>query len=106
MELHILSGERSRSSFKVKIQIWGHSVSFGRSKERSHNGDQTRYLLLTKKTPYPLHHDLTLSVREPNLKAFANGLDPDETPQNVASHQDPNYKPNKNPVEVKSLTPD
>ncbi|KAH3709240.1 hypothetical protein DPMN_068702 [Dreissena polymorpha] len=29
------------------------------------------------------------------LKAFANSLDPDETPQNVASHQDPNceYKP-------------
>ncbi|KAH3704530.1 hypothetical protein DPMN_079586 [Dreissena polymorpha] len=25
------------------------------------------------------------------LKAFANSLDPDETPQNVASHQDPNY---------------
>ncbi|KAH3881591.1 hypothetical protein DPMN_005517 [Dreissena polymorpha] len=25
------------------------------------------------------------------LKAFANNLDPDETPQNVASHQDPNY---------------
>ncbi|KAH3794158.1 hypothetical protein DPMN_147689, partial [Dreissena polymorpha] len=24
------------------------------------------------------------------LKAFANSLDPDETPQNVASHQDPN----------------
>ncbi|KAH3808908.1 hypothetical protein DPMN_137268, partial [Dreissena polymorpha] len=24
------------------------------------------------------------------LKAFANMLDPDETPQNVASHQDPN----------------
>ncbi|KAH3856070.1 hypothetical protein DPMN_098650 [Dreissena polymorpha] len=24
------------------------------------------------------------------LKAFANTLDPDETPQNVASHQDPN----------------
>ncbi|KAH3747272.1 hypothetical protein DPMN_181696 [Dreissena polymorpha] len=27
------------------------------------------------------------------LKAFANSLDPDETPQNVASHQDPNYSP-------------
>ncbi|KAH3720290.1 hypothetical protein DPMN_063187 [Dreissena polymorpha] len=26
------------------------------------------------------------------LKAFANSLDPDETPQNVASHQDPNYR--------------
>ncbi|KAH3879797.1 hypothetical protein DPMN_003703, partial [Dreissena polymorpha] len=26
------------------------------------------------------------------LKAFANSLDPDETPQNVASHQDPNYE--------------
>ncbi|KAH3804948.1 hypothetical protein DPMN_133240, partial [Dreissena polymorpha] len=25
------------------------------------------------------------------LKAFANSLDPDETPQNVASHLDPNY---------------
>ncbi|KAH3749358.1 hypothetical protein DPMN_183855 [Dreissena polymorpha] len=25
------------------------------------------------------------------LNAFANSLDPDETPQNVASHQDPNY---------------
>ncbi|KAH3770228.1 hypothetical protein DPMN_171512 [Dreissena polymorpha] len=25
------------------------------------------------------------------LKAFANSLDPDETPQNVASHQDPNF---------------
>ncbi|KAH3781389.1 hypothetical protein DPMN_159216 [Dreissena polymorpha] len=25
------------------------------------------------------------------LKAFENSLDPDETPQNVASHQDPNY---------------
>ncbi|KAH3844438.1 hypothetical protein DPMN_086696 [Dreissena polymorpha] len=25
------------------------------------------------------------------LKAFANSLDPDETPQKVASHQDPNY---------------
>ncbi|KAH3821664.1 hypothetical protein DPMN_123430 [Dreissena polymorpha] len=25
------------------------------------------------------------------LKAFAKGLDPDKTPQNVASHQDPNY---------------
>ncbi|KAH3895602.1 hypothetical protein DPMN_019767 [Dreissena polymorpha] len=24
------------------------------------------------------------------LKAYANSLDPDETPQNVASHQDPN----------------
>ncbi|KAH3877618.1 hypothetical protein DPMN_001493 [Dreissena polymorpha] len=24
------------------------------------------------------------------LKAFANSLDPDETPQNPASHQDPN----------------
>ncbi|KAH3751242.1 hypothetical protein DPMN_185795, partial [Dreissena polymorpha] len=24
------------------------------------------------------------------LKACANSLDPDETPQNVASHQDPN----------------
>ncbi|KAH3893704.1 hypothetical protein DPMN_017854 [Dreissena polymorpha] len=24
------------------------------------------------------------------LKAFANSLDPDETPQNMASHQDPN----------------
>ncbi|KAH3753994.1 hypothetical protein DPMN_188651 [Dreissena polymorpha] len=24
------------------------------------------------------------------LKAFANSFDPDETPQNVASHQDPN----------------
>ncbi|KAH3702487.1 hypothetical protein DPMN_077510 [Dreissena polymorpha] len=24
------------------------------------------------------------------LKAFANSLDPDETPQNVASHLDPN----------------
>ncbi|KAH3862477.1 hypothetical protein DPMN_025444 [Dreissena polymorpha] len=24
------------------------------------------------------------------VKAFANSLDPDETPQNVASHQDPN----------------
>ncbi|KAH3720761.1 hypothetical protein DPMN_063665 [Dreissena polymorpha] len=26
------------------------------------------------------------------LKAFANCLDPDETPQNVASHQDQNYE--------------
>ncbi|KAH3802670.1 hypothetical protein DPMN_156348 [Dreissena polymorpha] len=26
------------------------------------------------------------------LKAFANSLDPDETPQNVASHQDPNLE--------------
>ncbi|KAH3870439.1 hypothetical protein DPMN_033626, partial [Dreissena polymorpha] len=26
------------------------------------------------------------------LKAFENSLDPDETPQNVASHQDPNYR--------------
>ncbi|KAH3819993.1 hypothetical protein DPMN_121737 [Dreissena polymorpha] len=26
------------------------------------------------------------------FKAFANSLDPDETSQNVASHQDPNYK--------------
>ncbi|KAH3897460.1 hypothetical protein DPMN_021648 [Dreissena polymorpha] len=25
------------------------------------------------------------------MKAFADSLDPDETPQNVASHQDPNY---------------
>ncbi|KAH3847841.1 hypothetical protein DPMN_090173, partial [Dreissena polymorpha] len=25
------------------------------------------------------------------LKASANSLDPDETPQNVASHQDPNF---------------
>ncbi|KAH3835125.1 hypothetical protein DPMN_108468 [Dreissena polymorpha] len=25
------------------------------------------------------------------LKAFANSLDPDEMPQNVASHLDPNY---------------
>ncbi|KAH3873283.1 hypothetical protein DPMN_036515 [Dreissena polymorpha] len=24
------------------------------------------------------------------FKAFANSLDPDETPQNMASHQDPN----------------
>ncbi|KAH3791698.1 hypothetical protein DPMN_145187 [Dreissena polymorpha] len=27
------------------------------------------------------------------VKAFANSLDPDETPQNVASHLDPNCKP-------------
>ncbi|KAH3738536.1 hypothetical protein DPMN_045173, partial [Dreissena polymorpha] len=26
------------------------------------------------------------------VKAFANSLDPDETPQNVASHQDPNCR--------------
>ncbi|KAH3746463.1 hypothetical protein DPMN_180871 [Dreissena polymorpha] len=26
------------------------------------------------------------------VKAFANSLDPDETPQNVASHLDPNYR--------------
>ncbi|KAH3811777.1 hypothetical protein DPMN_140193 [Dreissena polymorpha] len=29
------------------------------------------------------------------LKAFANILDADETPQNVASHQDPNYTDEK-----------
>ncbi|KAH3792217.1 hypothetical protein DPMN_145708 [Dreissena polymorpha] len=35
-----------------------------------------------------LELDSTLSVLEP--KAFANSLDPDETQQNMASHQDPN----------------
>ncbi|KAH3883569.1 hypothetical protein DPMN_007529, partial [Dreissena polymorpha] len=32
------------------------------------------------------------------LKAFANSLDPDETPQNVVSHLDPNCTINKNSV--------
>ncbi|KAH3772348.1 hypothetical protein DPMN_173685 [Dreissena polymorpha] len=35
------------------------------------------------------------------LKAFANNLDPDETPQNVASHQDPNRFLNDAFVRVK-----
>ncbi|KAH3804617.1 hypothetical protein DPMN_132906 [Dreissena polymorpha] len=29
-------------------------------------------------------------MREPSCEGFANSLDPDETPQNVASHLDPN----------------
>ncbi|KAH3787971.1 hypothetical protein DPMN_166098 [Dreissena polymorpha] len=39
-----------------------------------------------------LVRDITVSFICGNriLKAFANSLDPDETPQNVASHLDPN----------------
>ncbi|KAH3749376.1 hypothetical protein DPMN_183873, partial [Dreissena polymorpha] len=38
------------------------------------------------------------------LKAFANSLDPDETPQNVASHQDPNSSRKK--ALANSVAPD
>ncbi|KAH3696474.1 hypothetical protein DPMN_083939 [Dreissena polymorpha] len=55
-ELHILSGERSRSSFKVKYMGQNCSCNCGNR----------------------------------ILKAFANSLDPDETPRSVASHLDPN----------------
>ncbi|KAH3869006.1 hypothetical protein DPMN_032162, partial [Dreissena polymorpha] len=36
------------------------------------------------------HYDDNYACWNQILKAFANGFDPDETPQNVASHQDPN----------------
>ncbi|KAH3834677.1 hypothetical protein DPMN_108010, partial [Dreissena polymorpha] len=46
------------------------------------------------------YHDIPRCIKDQHLKslkcgnrilkAFANSLDPDETPQNVASHQDPN----------------
>jgi len=43
MELHILSGERSRSSFKVKGQIYG-----SKSLQRGHSVSQTHHLFLLR----------------------------------------------------------
>ncbi|KAH3867376.1 hypothetical protein DPMN_030502 [Dreissena polymorpha] len=40
----------------------------------------------------PQRHSKKVKCWNRILKAFANSLDPDETPQNVASHQDPNLQ--------------
>ncbi|KAH3749361.1 hypothetical protein DPMN_183858, partial [Dreissena polymorpha] len=58
----------------------------GKKPRRVHHGQAT--LLTMRGYTYNSHYQCWNRI----LKAFANSLDPDEKPKNVASHQDPNSK--------------
>ncbi|KAH3805883.1 hypothetical protein DPMN_134193 [Dreissena polymorpha] len=62
---------------------------FGGDRGNAPSRVRTCYPPIATQTPYPLFRGNSQCSRNRIVKDFANSFGPDETPQNVASHQDP-----------------